>query len=458
MGNSNSLPFVLRPEFIVPVLIVILVFVLCVLLLVYRFITRRRRRDGNSEPLWLLATGGLFRKSSRHSQSLNDEVEETLPLASSKNLSGYYNQPHHHHQQDENSSWLEGFSNLFTPRSSKRTGEHSEENFTVSSELLFQVKLFLRTTDYELVEKKEILKLLLDSKKTHTKNTPFKTFVFCEHVSSKNTLATVICTSTMNQPFSLMTDLTCKRAFLQFMTGLGQLSPYILNVIHIDLDGQGKCFTLVPHMSEGSLFDLLEKTKRENPNIQSFMDPDSISQLSGQILCALKALQLIGVEFTHLSTKNILIEKANDISSSVPYTCKLSCLEDQFLLFSRNTFSNSAKNVVEAFGFVLYEMCTGIPCKAATDINLDRVLYASFRKILHDIFPFSLTHESSSSSQTQIPNVTLDQLLNDEAFYCDPNVLASMKNQEVQMGSGLKALLEKLHQYQTQTKRVQITH
>ncbi|KAG2386656.1 hypothetical protein C9374_002400 [Naegleria lovaniensis] len=449
MGNSSSLPFVLRPEFIVPVLIVILVFSLCVSLLVYRFLTRRRRRDGSSEPLWLLA-GGLFRKSSsrRQSSTNSEEFEETLPLTSSKNLTGYYN----HHQ--ENSSWLDGFSNLFTPR--KRTEENSEENFTVSSELLFQVKLFLRTTDYELVEKKETLKLLLDSKKTHTKNNAFKTFVFCENTSSTNTIATIICTNTTKQPFSLITDLSCKRAFLQFMSGLGQLSPYILNVIHIDLDGQGKCFALVPYMSEGALFDLLEKTKRENPNIQSFMDPDSISQLSGQILCALKVLQQIGIEFTHLSTKNILIEKSNDISSSVPYTCKLSCLEDQFLLFSRNTFTNTAKNAVEAFGFVLYEMCTGIPCKAATDINLDRVLYASFRKILNDIFPLSLAHETSTS-QTHT-SVTLDQLLNDEAFYCDPNVVASMKNQEVQMGSGLKSLLEKLHQFQTQTKRVQITH
>ncbi|EFC46131.1 predicted protein [Naegleria gruberi] len=493
-AETDEVLFILKPEFIISMIVVVLVFFACVGLVLYRIITRRRREASyyesgiNSESV--LQVFGISSTRKVKSSNINNEAddEETIPLSNS-----YY---HHKSSTDDSSGNIlkEGFSNLIQKYKNNNLNRQITDYVSLYQkkvlghiDLMYQVRTVLRPTDYELIEKKESLKDFVTSyfQLLLTLNaSSYKTLAYCQTIknrgsknihfddnsssnsansstnfvtlpqsnsSQSNTAVGVnfglmVYTNCSSQSVVMINDATMRRSFIQLMSNIGNLSPYIMPVSHIDFSlGQGRCYSLfnLSHNTVGTLSQLIETLRRENT-----MDPDIISQFSGQILCALKSLSQIGFEYTHISSKNILIEKSNN-ENGVHYHCKLTSLEDQFLLFARNSFNNNARTILESFGYLLFEMCTGVCVRQPTEIYIETIIYPSFKKIIKDIFPTSVGNIENISTTGKIDEptiVSIDSLIKHDAIYCDPAALSSLQNQ-VQMGTGLKTLIEKLQHH-----------
>ncbi|KAL9654281.1 hypothetical protein ABK040_010312 [Willaertia magna] len=434
--NSNNNSFIFRPAFIVSLVIIAIVLLSCVGILIFRYIVRRRRRNNEStatslnikskkrkRPKWILS---LFQNTEDDEVMINastttnstseDFEEESLPLYSKTFIPEIYstfNLDYNNErkpivsikEEEKHSSFFSFFKQKFTGRKKRQVNDDEEDTFHVGKELLFQATLFLRSTDYEPLQSEE-LKLLQKNLKNNfkfPKNTKIKKYIYCKNSNLINTerikekkeklkYGLVVFTDCKEEKTHLIQTQEDEAHFCQLMLNIGKLSPFISKVTHVDYSIVNKhCYLLRKWKCDNGILlkDLIENLRKNQQVISSqiiSLDSDIISQLIGQIICSLKTLQLIGMEFTHLSSNNILLyEVYNEETNATSFTCKLIDIEDEFIL--PNTKPTPSKNSVESLGFVLYEMCTGLPVKTKSELNLSLVSNVSFQRILQEIFP-----------------------------------------------------------------------
>ncbi|XP_065829723.1 PX domain-containing protein kinase-like protein [Oscarella lobularis] len=216
--------------------------------------------------------------------------------------------------------------------------------------------------------------------------------------------------------------------------------PYILPTVYSSFDGTG---TLIvrPFCSEGSLRDLIYKTKPQIQLIKKYGTPKgtglSVSdtrKYGRQIVEALKFLSDRGFLYGHVHAGNVLVVGGN---------CKLTDTENALLglphfyqsfLANYKKFRTRESIVVFGFGRLLYEMAVGSILYSAVMTDLPSTCASS-----HEFRPILNTMLVDSALKAGMP--TLEQLCS-HSFFADLPPAAAGQVQ-LKMGSKLKEALSR---------------